>query len=93
MPDDADRPEETGWVLKPSSGAFNIAVGPDAVLTPEIQEALDDLLQAIEAEEETAGFAFGLFTTCTSDGACGKVFREPNCLRYEICNPKTTRMW
>src|SRR5690348_13259142 len=53
MADDASRAEEQRWLLGPESGHadIHIAMAPDAKLSPELQEAVENLLRLLPQEE------------------------------------------
>jgi hypothetical protein len=66
----------SGWVVPPGV-EINVAVGEDAELTPELRQALDDLVRALEAPAtaEVEGFK-GCSTQCKAPG-------------FQVCNPRT----
>jgi hypothetical protein len=91
MSDQDERPEGSGWVLEPQGRAgLYIAVGNEAVLRPEVREALDELMRVLEQQDEVAGFAAGgpdpcgIFYTCTRDVDCRPLTRVP-CYAFETC--------
>jgi hypothetical protein len=77
--------DESSWVVAPPGLEIQIAVGPDAHLTPEIRGALDGLLRALENDTEVEGFKAppSCPTQCVSPG-------------YGACNPQgvcAPKMW
>lgn len=70
--------EESGWVVAPDEARFEIAVGKDAKLSPEIQQALDQLAKALESEQEVEGYA-----------SCLDVQITKNCWYYMSCHQVT----
>jgi hypothetical protein len=48
--------DEGQWVVAPDEARIEIAVGPDATLTPELRQALEDLARAVEQRREVQGY-------------------------------------
>lgn len=48
--------DEQGWVVKPDEARIDIAIGREAKLSPEITEALDSLVRALEANQDVQGY-------------------------------------
>jgi hypothetical protein len=48
--------DESSWIVKPHDARIEIAIGPEAKLTPEVRGALDTLLRVLEAHEEVRGY-------------------------------------
>lgn len=75
--------DESGWVVEPAGVEIHVAVGPEAELTPEVRQALDQLVRALEAENdvEVEGFRQRCPTKCMPGkfGACNP---------QEDCSPK-----
>jgi hypothetical protein len=59
------------WVVAPDESRIEIAIGPDARLSPELRQALDQLAQVLEQQQEVQGY-----TTCeeVSVGNCRQYF-------------------
>ena len=49
--------DEQRWVVKPDEARIDIAIGREAKLSPEVREALDNLLRVLEAEQDVQGYA------------------------------------
>lgn len=47
---------ERNWLVEPRSARINIEIGSDAKLSPELRDALQNLAQALGAEDEVQGF-------------------------------------
>ena len=88
----SDQSDDSGWVVEPGV-EIQIAVGPDAELTPEIREALDGLVRALETEPEVEGFRATCgaqckppgFGTCNPKGTCTPQVWMP-CFKKDICS-------
>jgi hypothetical protein len=48
--------DEGRWVVAPDEARIEIAVGPEAKLTPELAEALENLARAVEQQQEVQGY-------------------------------------
>ena len=48
--------DEQRWVVKPDEARIDIAIGREATLSPEVAEALDALMQALEANQDVQGY-------------------------------------
>jgi hypothetical protein len=47
---------EQRWVVQPDDARIEIAIGREAKLSPDVQEALDSLMRALEAEQDVQGY-------------------------------------
>jgi hypothetical protein len=75
----AEGSEETTWVVPPPApGGANVhlQIHPDAQLSSEFKQALDQLMQALAAEESVQGYANPAKKPAPS---CDEVINEPNC--------------
>jgi hypothetical protein len=61
--------EDLRWLLEPPTPGgmhIHIDISPDAEVTPELRTALDQLAQALAAQDEVEGFS----KTCTPYSGC-----------------------
>lgn len=67
--------DERDWVVAPDEARIDIAIGPEAKLTPEVRESLEALMQALAQEDEVGGYLLGgtLSATCTTVADCHMV--------------------
>ena len=63
--------DEQRWVVKPDEARIDIAVGPEAKLSPEVTEALQNLLRTLEAQQDVQGY---LSCPDVAIGSCDAVF-------------------
>ena len=63
--------DEQRWVVKPGEARIDIAVGPEAKLSPEVTEALHNLLRALEAQQDVQGY---ISCPAVAIGECDAVF-------------------
>jgi hypothetical protein len=59
--------DESQWVVAPDEARIEVAVGKDAHLSPDVQAALEQLAQALEAEQEVSGYSKCEEVTITQD--------------------------
>jgi hypothetical protein len=98
MSDDARPPDESGWVVPPGGVEIQVAVGPEAELTPAVRDALDGLVRALESEVESVDAEVEAFSrscptkcaspgygTCNPRGDCAPKIWFP-CANKEICS-------
>ncbi|MEY2567761.1 MAG: hypothetical protein QOE35_2290 [Actinomycetota bacterium] len=95
MSDDAQPPDDGGWVVQPAGVEIQIAVGHEAELTPAIREAIDDLVRALEADQDVEVEAFSRacpskcaspgYGTCNPRGVCAPKVWFP-CASKEVCS-------
>jgi hypothetical protein len=80
MADQSAGSDEPRWLLDPRPGEaqIHIAVGPEAELTPELREALEELASALH-QGEVAGYA--------KPQPCPEL---KVCAPYGACDPKTS---
>ena len=72
--------DEGGWVVAPGEARIEIAVGPEAQLSPELRQALDDLARAVEQHQEVQGYyqcAKVKISACAVLIDCSSVTGEP----------------
>ncbi len=86
MSDNPRPPDDSGWVVEPGGMEIQVAVGPEAELTPEVRAALDRLLVVLEEQQNPEVEAFR--TRCPAK--CAKP-------AYGVCNPQAgdcaPKMW
>jgi hypothetical protein len=70
--------DDQQWIVKPDEARIDIAVGPDAQLSPELRAALDQLAQALETQQDVQGYIH-----------CEKVSFD-ECKWYMTCTGVTT---
>jgi hypothetical protein len=82
-------PQEPRWIVgPPAPGEVNIQIAVDrqAQLTPELQEALEQLVQALQ-QDEVEGYARpcpSRVVTCKADGPCQPKVTSP-CYSFQTC--------
>ena len=74
-----------GWLLEPArpgEAKVHIDIGESVPLTPEVQEALERLAQALQAgrESDVQGFLLSTFSTSTTPTTCNP--------RVATCQPR-----
>ena len=88
-----------GWLLEPArpgEAKVHIDIGESVPLTPEVQEALERLAQALQAgREDVEGFLLSAFsttpTTCNPQmTTCSPRTEEP-CATYTTCRIIVTK--
>jgi hypothetical protein len=72
--------DEQQWVVAPDEARIEIAVGPEAKLSPELREALDNLARTLEKEQEVQGYLLG---------HCDEVSITQDCRYYMSCKGVT----
>jgi hypothetical protein len=97
---EGERSEALRWLLQPPGPGeihFYVDVGQDTTLTPEVRQALNDLLRTMEGQD-VAGFRLRVSDSCTgyysgpcfSLAACPDYTQDP-CAAYH-CQPLTCRV-
>jgi hypothetical protein len=97
---DRDPGEALGWLLSPPGPGeihVHVDVGRETRLTPEVQQALNELLRTLEGED-VGGYRLRLGETCTGyySGPCFKLSVCPDylgdpCAAYH-CQPLSCRI-
>ncbi len=90
----ANQPEDSRWLQGPSAPnqiEIRVAVGDDAVVTPELQETLDRLL-SMTRPDEVVGYALGCPPVSCNLGGCMPFYEGP-CRTLFVCgvSPETRR--
>jgi hypothetical protein len=65
---------ESRWVVAPNDARIEIAVGPEAPLSPELREALERLARAVEEHDDVQGYMY-----------CEQVKITQGCVTYIYC--------
>jgi len=88
--------DESGWVVPPSGVEIQVTVGPDAQMTPELRQALDQLVGALETEADTEVEGFKAekpWGTCDPQNGPGGTICMPRiwfpCAMRNICRIAT----
>ena len=66
------------WVVEPNEAHIEIAVGKDAIISPELSAALENLARALEEEQEVQGYS-----------SCQEVTISQDCRYYMSCKGVT----
>jgi hypothetical protein len=48
--------DEQRWVVAPDEARIEVAVGPEATVSPELRDALDNLARVLEQQQEVQGY-------------------------------------